>query len=151
MNTASRRLVNTFLMIGVTFFYSCTQKIIKTGHLPKKQVCIGSYGGFSGMNSKKIILKNGLVFVSETMPGGKEIIRFEKKISKKKARQFFKISNKIVFKGLSPGEPCNMNYYIERKRWLRKDYTYTWCGKLDTANATINSIQTLLNLNYTNE
>jgi hypothetical protein len=150
MNTASRRMVNTFLIIGVAFLCSCSKRIIKSGDLPKKQITIGSYGGFSGMNRKNIFLKNGLVFVSETMPGGKETIRFEKKISKKKARQMFKAGNQINFKNLSNGAPCNMTYYIERKRWLRKDHSYSWCGKLDTTQANLYKVQSLLKLNNTN-
>lgn len=149
MNTSSKRLVNALFLIGVTLFYSCSRKIIESRDLPKKQISIGSYGGFSGMNRKNIILKNGLVFVSETMPGGKETIRFERKIPKNTARKMFKIINNIDFKTLKTNDPCNMTNYIERKRWLRKDHSYSWCNDIDTTQKTLSQIHSLLNLNTT--
>jgi len=123
---------------------SCKVNTSKPGKLPRKQLIIGSYGGFTGINQRHIILKNGQVFQSVLMPGGTDSISFVKQISRYKARQMFKKINKINFKNLNPGKPGNMTNYIERKRWIRKDNYYEWSERIDTTDINMKYISQLL-------
>ena len=134
IHTLKPLFVNSLFCIGLIFLSSCRMHVMKESQLSKKNVAIGSYGGITGMNEKLIFINNGMIFKSETMPGGKAKISFVKQISKKEARQIFKTIGKIEFSNLKNDAPGNMNFFIERNRWLRKDKSYTWNTSLDSTN-----------------
>ncbi len=134
IHTLKPVFVNSPFWIFLVFLSSCKMHVMKESQLSKKNVAIGSYGGITGMNEKLIFINNGMVFKSETIPGGKAKISFVKQISKKEAKQIFKTIRKIDFTNLKNDKPGNMNFYIERNRCLRKDKSYTWNTSLDSTN-----------------
>lgn len=102
--------------------------------LPKQNIAIGSYGGFTGMNEKMVFLKNGMVYKYETMPDGVTKISFVKEIKRKDARKIFKTASRINFSNLKNDAPANMNFYLERNQRFKKDESYRWSKDLDTTN-----------------
>ena len=112
--------------------------------LPKKNIAIGSYGGITGMNEKMVFLRNGMVYKFETIPGGVTKISFVKELKRKEAKQIFKTASKINFETLKNDAPANMNFYLDRNRWLKKDEFYGWTQDLDLANTNHKLILKLL-------
>ena len=137
--------VNFSLILILLFLLSCKVNTANPGKLPQKNIPIGSYGGFTGMNEKHIYLRNGQVFKSQKMPNESPKITFEKQISKKQARQMFKTINKMKFTEEAFAEPGNINTYIQRNRWLRKDDYYQWDYQLDSSDRNFKLITKLLN------
>jgi hypothetical protein len=118
--------------------------MILESELPKKNIAIGSYGGITEMNEKMVFLRNGMVYKFETIPGGVTKISFIKELKRKEARQIFKTASKINFATLKNDAPANMNFYLERNRWLKKDESYRWSQDLDTTNTNHKLILKLL-------
>lgn len=114
--------------------------------MPRNQVCFGSSGGFSGMNRKTIVLKNGMVFVFEAMPGSNGTLRYEKSIPPGTARRMFRLSRRVQYSALKPVDPCNMNSYFEFKRRFYKDQSYSWCINNNPDNPEMIKIQSIINL-----
>ena len=132
-----------FISITLT---ACSRRIINETDLPKRHVAIGSYGGFSGLNEKLIILKNGLVFKAQQMPGAKTEVKFYKLLPKKEVRQIFKTVKQIHFDSLAPVQTGNMNYYIDNNRLWFKDKHWQWGDNLDSSSVNFKSISQLLKL-----
>lgn len=146
LHTLYRQIVNILVVFSLIFLSSCQTQMMTESRLPKQNIAIGSYGGFTGMNEKVVFLKNGMVYKYESMPEGVTKISFVKKLKRKEARQIFKIASGINFSNLKNDAPANMNYYLERNRWLKKDESYRWSQDLDTTNTNHNLILKLLKL-----
>ncbi len=137
-------IVNTFLILNLLFLISCKSQMMTENELPKKNIAIGSYGGITGMNEKMVFLRNGMVYKFETIPGGVTKISFVKELKRKEAKQIFKTASKINFETLKNDAPANINFYLERNRWLKKDEFYGWTQDLDLANTNHKLILKLL-------
>ena len=140
--------VNFSLIFSLLVLFSCKVNTPNTGKLPQKNIAIGSYGGFTGMNEKHIYLRNGQVLKYQKMTNEPPKITFEKQISKKQARLMFKTINKMKFTEEAFAEPGNINTYIQRNRWLRKDDYYQWDYQLDSSDRNFKLITKLLNFTH---
>lgn len=145
-HTLKNILVNCVFVLSIIFFFSCKVSTENPRKLPKKNIAIGSSGGFAGTDVKLVFLKNGQIFSSISLPVGDPKLIFVKEVSKAKARKIFETAEKINFEKLPTGKPGNMNFYIERNRRCRKDTKYSWTGDLDSLKKDTKLILKLLEL-----
>jgi hypothetical protein len=133
----------TMIFLMAVLGISCSKKIRNESDLPKKNVAIGSFGGFTGLNEKYIYLKNGQVYKYEKIPGAEASITFVKKNSRKETKRIFKMVSKIATDIDSTARQANMNNYIERNRRFRKDIYFQWTDDIDS---THKNYQTIINI-----
>lgn len=137
-------LLKIYPILFLLILVSCKLNYTSLSRLPKKQITIGSYGGYTGMNVNYIYLKNGQVYKLETLPGSTSKLSFHKQIPQKQVIQMFRAVKRIDFTQKAFAEPGNINTYINYKRRLLNDHYYQWDGVLDSTNQNFKAITNLM-------
>ena len=115
-----------FLMsLGIALLFSCKSNKYDVDNLPVEQLHFGTSGGYAGITSTYVLLKNGQLFYQASASTAVE----KKEPRKKKVgKHHFEKAAKINWDQLPKTEPGNMNYFIAWNKGEKK-YRYTWSNK----------------------
>lgn len=121
---------NTF--IGVLCYLlaattSCrTSQIFTSENLPDYYLTYGSFGGFSGNQVTHFILPNGQVFTHESL---NNTYTYHKGVSKKEAREVYKMLGQSHFRHTNLKAYGNMNYFISTYKDQKLEHEVIWGEK----------------------
>ncbi len=101
---------NVVTLIVFSLIFSCCTKKYTSSEIPEEKITFGSGGGFSGIYSEYVLLKNGQLF--EKQQPGNKMIELES-ITKKQAKTLFEKCEALKLSTMDFKEPDNYSHYIE--------------------------------------
>ena len=101
---------NVVALIVFSLIFSCCSKNYTSSEIPEEKLTFGSGGGFSGIYTEYVLLKNGQLF--EKQQPGNKMVQLES-ITKRKAKNLFEKCEELKLSTMDFKEPDNYSHYIE--------------------------------------